>query len=114
MGWLDEYFIGSLFQCLHLLIREGSIASLCEIMVEGSVGVLWRADGHNRKVKVVNWVGADRGGNRRFLPLVIRLADQDTSSDEPKTDNHQPQKLSWSGLKRMSNDVRHKSLASLF
>ena len=87
MGWFDEYFIGSLFQCLFLLVREGSIASLGEIMVEGSVGVLWRADSHNRKVKVVNWVGGDRGGNRRFLPLMIRLADQIASAKEPQTDN---------------------------
>ena len=99
MGWFDEYFIGSLFQCLFLLVREGSIASLGEIMVEGSVGVLWWTDSHNREVKVVNGMGGDRGGNRRFLPLTVRLADQDTSSDEPKTDNPQPQKLGWPGLK---------------
>ena len=56
-------------------------------MVEGGVGVLRRADGHDGEVKVVNWVGGDRGGNRRFLPLMIRLADQIASAKEPQTDN---------------------------
>ena len=68
-------------------------------MVECGVGVLWRADSHTRKDKVVNGVGGDRGGNRRLLPLMVRLSYQVSSSKEPKTDNSQPQKLGRSGLR---------------
>ena len=56
-------------------------------MVEGGVGVLGRTDGHNREVEVVDGVGGDRGGDRILLPLLVRLANQDSSSDEPKADN---------------------------
>ena len=56
-------------------------------MVEGGVGVLWRTDGHIGELKVVNGVGGDRGGDGILLPLLVRLANQDSSSDEPKADN---------------------------
>ena len=56
-------------------------------MVEGGVGVLRRADGHDGEVKVVDGVGGDRGGDRILLPLLVRLANQDSSPDETKADN---------------------------
>ena len=56
-------------------------------MVEGSVGVLLGTDRHIREFKVVDGVGGDRGGDGILLPLLVRLADQDSSSDEPKADN---------------------------
>ena len=56
-------------------------------MVEGSVGVLWRADGHDGEVEVVNGVGGDRGGDGFLLPLLVRLANQDSSPDETKANN---------------------------
>ena len=56
-------------------------------MVESSVGVLWRADGHIGEVQVVDGVGGDRGGDGILLPLLVRLSNQDSSSDEPKADN---------------------------
>ena len=56
-------------------------------MVEGGVGVLRRADGHDGEVEVVNGVGGDRGGDGFLLPLLVGLANQDSSSDEPKADN---------------------------
>ena len=59
-------------------------------MVEGSVGVLWRTDGHIGELKVVDGVGGDRGGNGILLPLLVRLANQDSSSDKPKADNYKP------------------------
>ena len=59
-------------------------------MVEGCVGVLRRTDGHSGEVQVFNGVGRDRGGDGILLPLLVRLADQDPSSDEPKADNENP------------------------
>ena len=56
-------------------------------MVEGGVGVLWRADGHLGEVQVVDGVGGDRGGDGFLLPLLVRLSNQDSSSDEPKADD---------------------------
>ena len=68
-------------------------------MVEGGVGVLRRTDGHNREVKVVDGVGGDRGGDGFLLPLLVGLANQDSSSDKPKADNYKPQNLCCLGLK---------------
>ena len=62
-------------------------------MVEGGVGVLRRTDGHDGEVEVVNGVGGDRGGDGFLLPLLVRLANQDSSSDEPKADNDKPKNL---------------------
>ena len=56
-------------------------------MVKGGVGVLWRADGHIGEFKVVDGVGGDRGGDGILLPLLVGLADQDSSSDESKADD---------------------------
>ena len=67
----NEYPTGSFSQCFYDIIREGSIANFYKIMVEGSVGVLWRTDGHIGEVKVVDGVGGDRGGNWVCLPLPI-------------------------------------------
>jgi len=78
--------IRSSCQCLSVFLRESSIASFDEIMVEGGVGVLRRADGHNGEVKVFNWVGGDRGGDGVLLPLLVGLANQDSSPDETKAD----------------------------
>ena len=77
---LSKDFKGSLPQCVFAVIRERSIASIDKIMVEGGVGVLWRADGHIGELKVVDGVGGDRGGNGILLPLIVRLANQDSSS----------------------------------
>ena len=62
-------------------------------MVEGGVGVLRRADGHDGEVKVFDGVGSDRRGYWIFLPRIVRLANQDPSSDEPKTYNSNPENL---------------------
>ena len=62
-------------------------------MVEGSVGVLWRTDGHLGEVQVVDGVGGDRGGDGILLPLLVRLADQESCSNETKTDYSKPQDL---------------------
>ena len=84
---LCEDLFGSFSQFFSVFIRVRSIAGFDKIMVEGSVGVLWRTDGHLGKVKVVYGMGGDRGGDGILLPLFVRLADQDSSSDEPKTDD---------------------------
>ena len=56
-------------------------------MVEGGVGVLRRADGHDGEVKVVDGVGGDRGGDWFLLPLLVGLSNQGSSSDETEADN---------------------------
>ena len=56
-------------------------------MVKGGVGVFWRTDGHDGEVQVINGVGGDRGSNRIFLPILVRLTNQDSSSDETKTND---------------------------
>ena len=49
-------------------------------MIEGGVGALWRTDGHDGEVQVVDGAGGDRGGHRGLLPLIVRLADQQSCS----------------------------------
>ena len=44
---------------MSLIGREGVIAILYKVMIEGCVGVLWRADSNNGEVQVVNRVGGD-------------------------------------------------------
>ena len=78
---------------MFVFVRESFIASFDKIMVEGGVGVLRRADGHNGEVEVIDGMGGDRGGDGILLPLLVRLANQDSSSDEPKADNAKPQDL---------------------
>ena len=56
-------------------------------MVEGGVGVLWRADGHDGEVEVVDRVSGDQGGDGLLLPLLVRLSNQNSSPDETKADN---------------------------
>ena len=71
MRLLKEDLIGGSLQCCSVFIRESSIASFDKIMVQSSIGVFWRADGHIGEVQVVNGVGGDRGGYRVLLPLLV-------------------------------------------
>ena len=87
MGLFPKDVMGSSCQCFSIFVRECSIASFDKIMVEGGVGALWRTDGHNGEFKVIDGVGRDRGGNGIFLPILVRLDNQESSPDEPKTDN---------------------------
>ena len=100
MSLLNEDIVGSFSQCISVFIREGSIASFDKIMVESTIGVFWRTDGHHREVQVVDGMGGDRGGNRVLLPLFVRLAYEDSSNDEPKTNHTKPENLSRLGLNR--------------
>ena len=68
-------------------------------MVESSIGALWRTDSHHGEVEVLDGVGGDRGGNWRFLPLFVRLPNQDSSANKSKTDDPKPQDLYRFGLK---------------
>ena len=79
--------MGSVPQRFSVVIRERSVANFDKIMVKGGIGVLWRADCHIGEVQVVDGVGGDRGGDGVLLPLLVGLANQDSSSDEPKADN---------------------------
>ena len=76
MGSLHEDLKGGLLQCTSILLREAPVTSLDKVMIEGGVGALWRTDGHDGEVQVVDGAGGDRGGHRGLLPLLVRLADQ--------------------------------------
>ena len=93
MSLLNEDLIGSFSQRFSVFIRERSIASFDKIMVEGGIGVFWGAYSHLGEFQVVNGVGGDRGGDGILLPLLVRLADQESCSDETKTDYSKPQDL---------------------
>ena len=56
-------------------------------MVQGSIGVFWRTDGHIGEVQVVDGVGGDRGGDGVLLPLLVGLAYESSSTNKPKADN---------------------------
>ena len=43
-------------------------------MIEGSVGVPWRTDGHIGEVQRFNGFGGGRGSDGILLPLLIGLA----------------------------------------
>ena len=73
MSRLREDLISSFPQYVFAVIRERSVANFDKIMVEGSVGVLWRTDSHIGEVQVVDGVGGDRGGDGVLLPLFVRL-----------------------------------------
>ena len=95
--------VGRFPQTCSLLVRETSITSLHQIMIESSVGALWRTDGHDGEVQVVDGAGGDRGGHRGLMPLLVRLADQQSCSQETKADHHSPEDFEGSGLKETNN-----------
>ena len=68
-------------------------ASFDKIMVESGVGVPRRTDSHDGEVKVVDGVGGDRGDNRVLLPILVRLANEDSCSNEPKAYYSKPNNL---------------------
>ena len=57
-------------------------------------------DGHFWKVKVVDWMDGNGGGNGGILPSLVRLADQDSGNNETETDNARPEKLCCPGLRK--------------
>ena len=61
-----------------------------KIMVEGSVGVLWRTDCNIGKFQFFDGVGGDRGGNGVLLPLLVGLAYQDSGNNKPNANNQNP------------------------
>ena len=93
VGLHDEDIKGSFFQGSFVLFRERSVASFDEIIVEGGVGFLWWTDSHDWEVKVVDGVGGDRGDNRVLLPILVRLANEDSCSNEPKAYYSKPDNL---------------------
>ena len=102
-GDLEE----GLLQCSSLLLREAAITSIDKVMIEGGVGALWRTDGHDGEVQVVDGAGGDRGGHRGLLPLLVRLADQQSGSQETKADHHSPEDFEGPGLKgKFKNEPR--------
>ena len=61
-----------------------------KVMVEGSIGALWRTYGDNGKVEVVDGVGGDRGGNGVLLPLLVGLTYQDSGNNKPNANYQNP------------------------
>ena len=59
-------------------------------MVKGSVGVLWGTNSNTGEVQVIDGVGGDRGGDGILLPLLVGLAYESSSTNEPKADNESP------------------------
>ena len=98
MGSLHEDLEGGLLQCTSVLLGEAPVTSLDKVMIEGGVGALWRTDGHDGEVQVVDGAGGDRGGHRGLLPLLVRLADQQSCSQETKADHHSPEDFEGPGL----------------
>ena len=62
-------------------------------MVQSSIGVFWRTDGHLREFQVVDGVGGNRGGDGLFLPFIVRLSNQDSSTEETKAYDTKPEYL---------------------
>ena len=58
-------------------------------------------------------MGGDRGGYRIVLPLFVRLANQDPSTNKPKTDDPKPEKFSWPCLKEKYPQVNLESYQKL-
>ena len=82
-----------------ILLREAPVASLDKVIIEGGVGALRRTDGHDGEVQVVDGAGGDRGGHRGLLPLLVRLADQQSCSQKTKDDHNSPQDFERPGLR---------------
>ena len=93
MDLLHENLIGSSSQYFSVFIREISNANFHKIVVKGCVGVLWRTDGNLGKVEVIDGVGGDRGGDGILMPLLVRLANQNSCPDKSNGNNTKPKKF---------------------
>ena len=111
MRSLQEDLEGRLFQSTSIFLREAPITSLDKVMIEGGVGALWRTDGHDGEVQVVDGAGGDRGGHRGLLPLLVRLADQQSCSQETKDDHKSPEDFEGPGLQNMKAKTVNKLMA---
>ena len=98
--WFGQKNIeGSFLQSFSHFVRERPVTSFDEVVVESGVGFSRRTDGDHREVQILDGMGGDRGGDRRLLPLFVRLTDQITSTDKSKTNNQKPCSLCSLGLK---------------
>ena len=98
VGLLPEDLEGGLLQYTSVFLREAPVTSIDKVMIEGGVEVLWRTDGHEGKVQVVDGAGGDRGSHRGLLPLLVRLADQQSCSQKTKADHTSPEDFEGPGL----------------
>ena len=60
-------------------------------------------DGHFWKVKVVDGMDGNGGGDGGILPRLIRLANQDSGNNETKTDNPRPENLCCPRLRKYTS-----------
>ena len=109
MEFLHEYLVGRFPQDGSIFRRKCPIANFYEIIVKGSVGTFWRADGHNREVQVIDGTGRDRRGHRGLLPLLVGFADQQSCSKETEADDDKPENFEGPSLKcRVKKGQRKK------
>ena len=102
---LDKDLIGSFSQSFSVFLREDTVASFDKIMVKGGVGVFWRTDGHLGELQIVDRVGGNCGGDRIVLPFLVRLSNQDSSTEKSKTDNTKPKNLCRLCLKERNENM---------
>ena len=77
-----------------------SVASLDEVMIEGSVGAPGRTDCDRGEVQLSDGVGGDGGGYGGLLPVRVGVIDEVYCTKETTEDHKAPQNLAWSGLGR--------------
>ena len=99
MGFLHENLIYRFPQNNSIFRRKGPIANLYKIIIQGSVGSLWRAYGHDGEVQVIDGAGRDRRGHRGFLPLLVGFADQQSCSKETEAYDDKPENFEGPSLK---------------
>ena len=85
-------------QTFSIFSGQGAVVRPHEIWVEGSVGVLWRANGHFGKVEGCKRVGFDRCRDWRFLPGRVGVVDQHKCSGESESNNSNPEQLAIASL----------------
>ena len=80
--------------------------SLHEVIVEGSVGALGRADCHSGEVQLRDCLSGQGGGDGCLLPVGVGTLDQISCSSKPETDNKEPKTLPNFSLRRLSCKVK--------
>ena len=90
MGWVSDMCMNLILQVLDVFSSERVVVNLHEVIVDGSIGALGRADCHGWKVQVSYWMSRNRGCHGRCLPGRVRTVDQIKGSNKAQKDNHAP------------------------
>lgn len=97
---MDQELYGHIYKSLSIIYSEGDVPSSDEVHIEGSVGVLRRADGDDGQAHVGDGVGRDRRGHRTWFPFFIRAGYQVACCTKPKNYDDEPEFFScfWGGI----------------